>query len=175
MELEIVQTVLTDMLEEQKATNQLNQEVVAKLKELEEKVTGFDQKLETVHLTAPPVNLTPVQKEIMGGIKVVTQIVEAQPKNVIRQFRLLFFPETNAGYYYKIVFGRLIPWGFAFAGLVFLIALGNKYIETSMVIAERKYDYEVYRTAWQRLENMQEKAGRQKMEEILQKAVNDHK
>jgi len=175
MELEIVQTVLTDMLEEQKTTNQLNQEVAAKLKELQEKVTGFEQKLETIHLTAPPVDVLPVQKEVSRGIAAVAKIVEAQPKNVIRQFRLLVFPETNAGYYYKIVFGRLIPWAFAFAGLVFLIALGNKYIETSMAIAERKYDYEVYRTAWQRLENMQEKTGRQKMEEILQKAVNVHK
>jgi hypothetical protein len=39
---------------------------------------------------------------------------------VNKQWRVLLFPKTNQGQYYKIVFGRLIPWGFGFVALTYL-------------------------------------------------------
>jgi hypothetical protein len=44
----------------------------------------------------------------------------------LKQYRFLLFPEANQGQYYKIVFGRLIPWGILLMGLVFLFALAQK-------------------------------------------------
>jgi hypothetical protein len=175
MELQIVETVLTDMLEEQKTTNQLNQELAVKLKELEEKVTAFDQKLETIKVMAPAVDIVPVQRIIEDGLLDVAQMVEAQPKNVIRQVRLLLFPETNAGQYYKIVFGRLIPWAYAFAGVTFLFSLGKKYMESSNALQQRRYYFEVYKDAWDRLDTTLDRAGRTTMKRVMQKAVNDAK
>jgi hypothetical protein len=59
----------------------------------------------------------------------ISQIVESQPKNVIKQVRLLLFPETNAGQYYKNVFGRLMPWALGLILVTYGFNLGQKFIE----------------------------------------------
>jgi len=51
------------------------------------------------------------------------------PKSANRQFRVLLFPETNQGQYYKIVFGRLIPWGLCFMVATYIFITGYKAIE----------------------------------------------
>jgi hypothetical protein len=52
--------------------------------------------------------------------------------------------------------------------------LGKQYVSSWSEVRERRYYYEVYVDAWDRLDKSQDKAGRQKMKEILQKAVNEH-
>jgi hypothetical protein len=59
----------------------------------------------------------------------IAALLEKRPASVNRQFRVLLFPETNAGEYYKIVFGRLIPWSILFIVIIFagyFISLGIK-------------------------------------------------
>src|ERR1700749_1112756 len=51
------------------------------------------------------------EQELFNSLNVK---LDKLPKASLRQIRLLLFPETNQGQYYKIVFGRLIPWGLAF-------------------------------------------------------------
>jgi hypothetical protein len=36
--------------------------------------------------------------------------VAAQPKDVLHEKRILFFPEWNQKEYYKIIFGRILFW-----------------------------------------------------------------
>lgn len=50
-------------------------------------------------------------------------------KSVTKQYRLLLFPETNQGQYYKIVFGRLIPWGLCFMVITYIFIAGYKAID----------------------------------------------
>src|SRR6186713_2999420 len=125
MELEIVETVLTEILQEIKTSNQLTTGLIEQGKKLEEKVDGFNQKLAQLKVIAPPVDTKPMEKELVNFHVEVCRIVAKQPKTVIRQVRILLFPETNAGQYYKIIFGRLIPWGLAFVVAWYLFSLGS--------------------------------------------------
>ncbi|HEY4198342.1 MAG TPA: hypothetical protein VGM63_22530 [Mucilaginibacter sp.] len=59
---------------------------------------------------------------------IITKL-DKYPKSANRQIRLLLFPETNQGQYYKIVFGRLIPWGLAFLIGTYIFITGYKAIE----------------------------------------------
>jgi hypothetical protein len=49
--------------------------------------------------------------------------------STIKQLRILLFPETNQGQYYKIVFGRLIPWGICLVVITYLYSLGGRAID----------------------------------------------
>jgi hypothetical protein len=51
------------------------------------------------------------------------------PTSATKQLRILLFPETNQGQYYKIVFGRLIPWGICLLVITYLYSLGGKAID----------------------------------------------
>ena len=110
MEMQIVETVLTDLLEEQKETNKLLRELIEKLNEVEIKVDGFNQKLENQQVMPPPVDTRPLEKIAALGMVDMCQVVAKQPKSVIKQFRLQLFPETNSDRYYKII----LPWALLF-------------------------------------------------------------
>ena len=57
------------------------------------------------------------------------KLSEKQQAHISRQYRFLLFPETNQGQYYKIVFGRLIPWGIVFFVATYLFFLAENGIE----------------------------------------------
>lgn len=174
METQILETVLTDMLEEQKSTNQVLLELTTQIRELKATQETFEKKLQEQKIIAPPPDLLPVISALGRGINEIGQKVEAQPKNVIRQVRLLLFPADNADRYYKIIFGRLFPWMGLFITAVFFISLGKEYVVSRTVLQQRRYYFEVYRDAWERLDSSSDRAGKQKMKQIIQKAVNDH-
>ena len=67
----------------------------------------------------------------MRLINTIKKVVESQPKNVIRQVRLLFFPDIDTAKYFRIVFGRLIFWMVIILILVLLFSLGQEWIERS--------------------------------------------
>ncbi|MNF90019.1 hypothetical protein D3C84_725690 [compost metagenome] len=48
-------------------------------------------------------------------------MIGRQPKNIIRKFQILLFPEQDAKLFYKIVFGRWFLW------LAIMVALSNLY------------------------------------------------
>jgi hypothetical protein len=49
-------------------------------------------------------------KEVTDGFNSIQKIVAAQPKDVLHEKRILFFPEWNQKEYYKIIFGRVLFW-----------------------------------------------------------------
>jgi len=62
-------------------------------------------------------------------LKQIKYKMDKVPTSVTKQIRILLFPETNQGQYYKIVFGRLIPWGLCFVVITYLYSLGGKAID----------------------------------------------
>jgi hypothetical protein len=52
-----------------------------------------------------------------------------RPQAINRSYRVLLFPESGLQNYYKIVFGRLIPWGILLIALTYLFFLGEKALE----------------------------------------------
>src|SRR5437879_2320256 len=61
-------------------------------------------------------------------LKQINEKLDKAPKSAIKQLRIILFPETNQGQYYKIVFGRLIPWGLCLVAITYLYSLGGKAI-----------------------------------------------
>ncbi len=99
MEEEVLQTVLTELLQELKEVRQQQAETAKAVIELKNKVGGFDQKLIDVKITTPAVNVQPIIAVIDNGLDKIKSTIEAQPKSIIKQFKVLLFPEYNAGEY----------------------------------------------------------------------------
>jgi len=174
MELEVFKEAMNEQLKEQQTTTKQIEELAREVKDSSQKIDGFDQKLENQKIVAPTPDTGPIRAILTDFLERITKIVADQPKTVVHQRRLLLFPETNGGQYYKIVFGRLIPWGFAFIATAYLFTLCRQYIETSSQINERRYYYEVYLDAWNRLDSTLGPGGRKMMRDALQRAVNAH-
>lgn len=67
--------------------------------------------------------------QVKQALAKISAHLEKEPKPIVKSYRFLLFPETNAGSYYKIVFGRLIPWGMLFVAVVCLFSLGQQSIK----------------------------------------------
>ena len=68
------------------------------------------------------------QNDELPLLKQIYEKLSKVPTSVTRQIRILLFPETNQGQYYKIVFGRLIPWGICLVVITYLYSLGGNAI-----------------------------------------------
>ena len=80
-------------------------------------------------------------------LSAINSKLDRLPKSANRQVRLLLFPETNQGQYYKIVFGRLIPWGLCFTVATFIFITGYKAIEVSRYNGDVRQSMH-YERAW---------------------------
>ena len=174
MELEVFRNAMTEQLTEQQTTNRLIEELISQVRDLTQKVEKFEEKLDAKQILALPPNTAPITRILIDFMDRISKIVADHPKSIVRQWRLVLFPETNAGQYYKVVFGRLIPWGLLFIGGTYVFTLCRDYIQTSSRISERRYYYEVYQDAWNRLDTALGTTGHKKMQEVLQQAVNNH-
>lgn len=131
METEIMQSVLTEVLEELKEVRQQQEKAAKALLTLTEKVDGFEQKLSIIKVTPPAANMTPVITTIMQELDKINSTIEAQPKSITRQVRILLFPEHGAREYYGLVFGRLFMWMLFILIATYLFMLGKEYIHVN--------------------------------------------
>ena len=109
MNEEVIEPVLQEMLEEIK---QLTEEVKSGKKTSEDAIDllkNFDNKLSEIKVSAPEVNLSPVNKTIENGIFKITNAIEAQSKIIRREFHFHFFPKLNIKEYYQ-TYSRLVCW-----------------------------------------------------------------
>lgn len=85
--------------------------------------------------------------EELALLKQISVKLNKVPTSATKQFRILLFPETNQGQYYKIVFGRLIPWGLCLVAITYVYSLGGKAIDT---YGQRQQSEEAahYQRAW---------------------------
>lgn len=70
---------------------------------LEEKIGGFEKKLENLKVTPPPMDTATIQTIVSQGTSDVKKMVAEQPKNILQHKRFLLFPEHNAREYYSVV------------------------------------------------------------------------
>ncbi len=163
MDTEIIESVLKEILEEQKAGVQVSKELDSSIKALAGKIDSFHQKLEQQKVIAPPSDTRMVQDIVASGILQIQQIVATQPKSIIRNFRLLLFPEMYAEHYYRIVFGRLLFWMMIFLFGTYLFILGKHGIESWQRIKEKETETNHYKKSWHYL-YQHEKKFRSKMD-----------
>ena len=101
MDKDIMETVLTEILEEQKKSNLLISENTQVLLEHDKRLSAIDNKLDNKLLAPVPTDTKQVERLIAEGVNKTTAIVADQPKQVIRQTRILLFPDHDAHVYYK--------------------------------------------------------------------------
>ena len=97
MEPEVMQTVLLEVLDELKEVKQQQAETAKALFEIKGNVADFEQKLAAVKIVPPAIDTEPITAVIKTVVDNVITTIEAQPKSVIKQFRILLFPEYKRG------------------------------------------------------------------------------
>lgn len=132
--------VLRDILEELGKTQKVIANLEIKLHERDQLIeklcndnqqliAGFEEKHSRIEVKAPKPDLSEMNRELRAGLAEVTTEVAKRPAPVTRQFRILLFPENNPEKFYKMAFGRLIPWTFGFIVAWQLLSLGQKSVE----------------------------------------------
>lgn len=132
--------VLRDILEELGKTQKIVENLETRLqerdlliekllKENQQLIAGFEEKYSRIEVKAPKPDLTEMNRELRTGLTGVMTEVAKKPAPITRQFRILFFPENNPEKFYKMVFGRLIPWAFGLVIAWQLLSLGQKSVE----------------------------------------------
>ncbi len=93
-------------------------------------INGFEAKYKNIQVESPKPDLSGVNETLAKGLLTINRTIESGPKPVIRQFRLMLFPEqVRSTDYYRIVLTRLI-WGIlGFAFLIIAYLLLNKLIK----------------------------------------------
>jgi hypothetical protein len=151
MDNEIMESVLTEILEEQKLAAGATQELGTSIKALAGQVDSFQKKLDQQKVIAPPINTKVVQEIVTDGILKIQQTVTSQPKTVTKNFRLLLFPEMYADNYYRIVFGRLLFWMMIFLIATYLFVLGKQGIESWQIVKGTEVEANHSLKAWKYL------------------------
>lgn len=77
MDSEIMESVLSEILEEQKASLQATKELATSMNELAGKVEGFIQKADQQKAVAPPADTKVLQAIVTNGIQQIQQTMEA--------------------------------------------------------------------------------------------------
>lgn len=120
-ERETLEIVLKEILEEQQKAGKINLDQAATIGEIKIKVNSFNEKLENLKIIAPPVSTKSFEEILKKVIADMQLTADSQPKEVIRKFQILLFPEQDAKLFYKIVFGRWLLW------LTIMLCITNLY------------------------------------------------
>ncbi|TFF29763.1 hypothetical protein [Mucilaginibacter psychrotolerans] len=111
--------------------------LVKKYTEMEKQVTRITENpvpdysvpINTILTEVREIKQNVKQNEELTLLKQIYEKLSKAPISATKQLRILLFPETNQGQYYKIVFGRLIPWGICLVVITYLYSLGGKAID----------------------------------------------
>jgi len=129
-------TELNELSERMDSNEEIIDNLIKKTTELEKQVV----KMPEVNIPDYSATLNTIIKELadikrdnksdqLSLLNAINRKLDRLPKSATSEFRFLFFPETNQGQYYKIVFGRLIPWGLCLVAITYLYSLGGKAID----------------------------------------------
>lgn len=121
VEKDSLELVLEEFTEEQKLHTKSIGDLVTAINGLTDKLDSFEEKLNKPRDISVPADTKPLQDIVKKGIIDMKLTLAGQPKNVIRKFQLLLFPEQDSKLFYKVVFGRWLLW------LVIMLFLTNLY------------------------------------------------
>jgi predicted PurR-regulated permease PerM len=103
MNEEVLKAVLAEILEEQKMLNINNGLITKAVEDFFEKLSDFENKLSNIK------GSTGADLQIINtNLQRLKTIIEAQPKQIIHEKRILLFPDTYKHEFYKIVFGTVV-------------------------------------------------------------------
>ena len=120
---------LTDRLNDTEAVLAQQGKRIKELENKEIKMPDYKPELNAIRDEMKNINPEARLDQLIARLDKIENLFEKQPQQVNRQYRLLLFPETDQGQYYKIVFGRLIPWAIFFMTATYLFFLAEDGIE----------------------------------------------
>ncbi len=131
----MMEAALASTLEELEAVRKKEEEQIALLKGIEERLERIEQVLKEVRQgTAKPISTAPLETVLAKGMSRLQQTIEAQPKAVVHERRILLFPEWNAKEYYKTVVARLSLAVIAVILTTFLFLLCRQFINDWYIV-----------------------------------------
>ena len=103
MNEEVLKAILAEILEEQKMLNTNNGLLTKAIEDFSEKLSDFENKLSNNHVSTQEET-----KLVITNLQRLKTIIDAQPKQMIHEKRILLFPETYKQEFYKIIFGSVV-------------------------------------------------------------------
>lgn len=164
IEKDSLELILEEFTEEQKLHTKTVDDLVKAVNGLSRKFIEFEEKLEKPKGIDILTDTKPIQEIVKKGIIDMKLTVAAQPKNVIRKFQLLLFPEQDAKLFYRVVFGRWFLW------LVVILLLTNLYkfsihwSDNQTVIKLQQLENDRIKKAWNHLYHQQGKVVKRLMD-----------
>lgn len=96
---------------------------------IEMKVPDYSEAIETLTKEVRESRENDQSNQLLPLLRTINGKLDNAPKSAVKQLRVLLFPETNPGEYYKIVFGRLAFWAFCFTVATYIFITSSKAIE----------------------------------------------
>jgi len=134
------------------------------------KIPDHTASLEKIIEALNEIKLFHSKRHDLDLLNTINSKLDKLPKSSQRQVRFLSFPETNQGQYYKIVFGRLIPWGLVFVVATYIFITGYKAIGIYRFNQDVRQSMH-YQRAWLYLQRHAKKKTLNSMEEAYNKTV----
>ncbi len=159
----MVETVLAGILEELSRIKSREEEQTKLLNEVMQKLEASDQRLKEQKSASQPFSTAMLETVIMKEVAKLKQTIEAQPKTIKKEHRILLFPEYNVHEYYRLVFGRLFFWLFVILLSTYLFVLGKEAIQSWYTVHSQEKELNECKIVWQELyKTLHEKEKKQK-------------
>ncbi|TCN53833.1 hypothetical protein EV143_101631 [Flavobacterium chryseum] len=121
IERETLQLVLEEFTLEQKTNNQHIEALITAVKNVEDKIDVFKKEHRIEKNVSEQLDIKQIEAILQKGFLDIKYMIGRQPKNIVKKFQILLFPEQDAKLFYKIVFSRWFLW------LAIMVALSNLY------------------------------------------------
>jgi hypothetical protein len=170
MEKEKLELVLEDVLDELKTMNNAMQEHKQQAVQLKEAFYAYEEKAnELKQVSSVSVDIKPIEATINEAMIKIQHDLNQQSRPLIRQWRVLLFPEQYGKEYYKVIF-RFIMWMTSVCIGCFLFSLSKQALDDAKEIKLRQLENSQYKNAWNYMYNKESKQGKRKMEDAWQRS-----
>jgi hypothetical protein len=106
MNSDVIESVLHEILDEQKETLKLNRQLVSKIENLSSKLENHTKEMSTYQNTlSEPTKNTEI---IAASIENIKQVVATQHNKILHEKRLIIFPEFKSPECYRLLFNCII-------------------------------------------------------------------
>ena len=170
MEEEVLQTVITEVLEELKELKEQQAFTQKLLMDLNSKAENHEPALSIAKTEVCSFKADAIAAVMNNGFDDIKSVIAAQPRGITKQYRILLFPEHGAKEYCKIVLGWLSLLTTIILITTYLFLLGREYVNRDIAIKYKEAEIKNYRNAWNYLYRNSKKNTRVKMDSIWSKS-----
>ena len=124
MNKKVIETVLTELLDEIKEIR-TEQTLNDKAVELySEAINHFEDLLKQIKITCPPPDIAPLVQLVNTRFKEIEKVVAEKPVNVIHKKQILFYPEGDGQNFVKFISDRFLRYLTIVGGICLIAWIG---------------------------------------------------